>query len=479
MAKKNLEDLLNRLESSVAERREFRNIVNTYEHVYTVDYPSLWKELYTQVSGINVQDKKRVLLLIGQDSALVNELKKHLSTYCSSMFRKFKVSGYELKGTESSFTVNITSSENIDIFEKIIKTQRKRPLKKLQTDVYESINKSDWFKSLLATSKDPKHAERTLEARVLGKQFPTKRVNKQGEVIYGRTSGLFELGHTSGYSVVEKWLNKELGSLGDMLDALPTRAYKESRWLGKLKAAVPINTRNTKKIVFLYDQGALGNKAQSSIENKLIPILTNTIKKTLTSKGADFWADFESSGSINQKIKYSLFSAAKNKNAKIKGTALQKGTKDRETTPAVTKNIRPGTTKITKSRDTLSSGKKQSPLKIESREEQTSNTNWSSLLPLINSRLTAKVIANMRYPGLVNKTGKFATSAEVVSVETTREGFPSFVFNYERDPYDVFDRTKGRPPWSTPERDPRTLVDKSVREVLKEMAIGRFYTRRV
>ena len=85
----------------------------------------------------------------------------------------------------------------------------------------------------------------------------------------------------------------------------------------------------------------------------------------------------------------------------------------------------------------------------------------------------------MRYPGLVNKTGKFATSAEVVSVETTREGFPSFVFNYERDPYDVFDRTKGRPPWNTPERDPRTLVDKSVREVLKEMAIGRFYTRRV
>lgn len=104
--------------------------------------------------------------------------------------------------------------------------------------------------------------------------------------------------------------------------------------------------------------------------------------------------------------------------------------------------------------------------------------NWSSLLPLLNAKLTPRVIANMRFPSLVNRTGTFARSAEIVSVETTRDGFPSFVFDYERDPYDVFDRTKGRAPWNTPERDPRALVDRSVREVVKEMAIERFYTRR-
>jgi hypothetical protein len=84
----------------------------------------------------------------------------------------------------------------------------------------------------------------------------------------------------------------------------------------------------------------------------------------------------------------------------------------------------------------------------------------------------------MRLPSLVNRTGRFAQSAEVVRIEETREGFPSFVFNYERDPYDVFDRTLGRAPWNTPERDPRALVDKSVREIVREMAINRFYTRR-
>lgn len=84
----------------------------------------------------------------------------------------------------------------------------------------------------------------------------------------------------------------------------------------------------------------------------------------------------------------------------------------------------------------------------------------------------------MKYPSLVNRTGTFGNSAKIVNVEQTREGFPTFVFDYERDPYDVFDRTLGRSPWNTPQRDPRALVDKSVRELVREMAIGRFYTRR-
>jgi hypothetical protein len=105
-------------------------------------------------------------------------------------------------------------------------------------------------------------------------------------------------------------------------------------------------------------------------------------------------------------------------------------------------------------------------------------TNWLSLLPLINQRLTPTVIANMRSPSLVNRTGTFANSAKVINIEQTREGFPTFVFDYERDPYNVFDKTQGRSPWNTPERDPRALVDKSLREIVREMAIGRFYTRR-
>ena len=105
-------------------------------------------------------------------------------------------------------------------------------------------------------------------------------------------------------------------------------------------------------------------------------------------------------------------------------------------------------------------------------------TNWLQLIPLINAKLTPQVMKNMSSPRLVNRTGRFAQSARVVNVEQTSQGFPSFVFDYERDPYDVFDRTLGRAPWNSPQRDPRTLIDQSVREIVREMAIGRFFTRR-
>ena len=36
----------------------------------------------------------------------------------------------------------------------------------------------------------------------------------------------------------------------------------------------------------------------------------------------------------------------------------------------------------------------------------------------------------------------------------------------------------GNTRWATPERDPRILIDKSIREIAAQFAIGRFYTRR-
>jgi hypothetical protein len=115
----------------------------------------------------------------------------------------------------------------------------------------------------------------------------------------------------------------------------------------------------------------------------------------------------------------------------------------------------------------------KSKTKITSRQQ-----NWASLASIINTRLPEQVARNMRAPSLVNRTGRLASSAKVVKVEVTKDGYPSIVYDYQRDPYDVFDKTLGKSPWNTPARDPRALVDRSVREIVQEMAIGRFYTRR-
>lgn len=106
-------------------------------------------------------------------------------------------------------------------------------------------------------------------------------------------------------------------------------------------------------------------------------------------------------------------------------------------------------------------------------------TNWSSLIPIINAKLFPAVAANMDEPALVFRTGRFAKSVELTRIEITPQGYPSLIYNYQRSPYDVFDRTKGAPPWnSVPERDPRTIIEKSIREVVADLAIGRFYLRR-
>ena len=108
-------------------------------------------------------------------------------------------------------------------------------------------------------------------------------------------------------------------------------------------------------------------------------------------------------------------------------------------------------------------------------------SNTSDLLRLIvqiNRELPDTVRKNMKEPALVNRTGRFAESVRLTDVVQTPKGYPSFGYTYQRDPYQVFEEgSSGN--WSNGNRDPRDLIDKSIREIAAQFAIGRFYTRRV
>jgi len=100
------------------------------------------------------------------------------------------------------------------------------------------------------------------------------------------------------------------------------------------------------------------------------------------------------------------------------------------------------------------------------------------LIGLINKELPDTVRKNMQLPALENRTGRFADSVRVTDVIQTPKGHPSIGYTYQRNPYQVFENTSGGP-WSNGERDPRELIDRSIREIAIQFAIGRFYTRRV
>ena len=85
----------------------------------------------------------------------------------------------------------------------------------------------------------------------------------------------------------------------------------------------------------------------------------------------------------------------------------------------------------------------------------------------------------MNPPALQNQTGRFAESVKLTDVTRTPKGMPSFGYTYQKNPYQRFEVGRGDPPWATPERDPRKLIEQSIREIAAQFAIGRFYTRRV
>jgi len=101
------------------------------------------------------------------------------------------------------------------------------------------------------------------------------------------------------------------------------------------------------------------------------------------------------------------------------------------------------------------------------------------VIAYINARLQQTIEKNMIPPALESRTGRFSGSVKVLNMIRTRQGLPSFEYTYDKNPYQVFEMGIGRSPWATPQRDPRKLIDKSIREIATEMLQGRLYTRRV
>lgn len=100
----------------------------------------------------------------------------------------------------------------------------------------------------------------------------------------------------------------------------------------------------------------------------------------------------------------------------------------------------------------------------------------TKLLGYLNARINTRIIDNMNEPQLVNRTGRFASSVKVVNVIKTPQGYPSIAYTYQRNPYETFEQGNRL---GSIHRDPRRLIDFTIREIAAEIITGRLYTRRV
>ncbi len=140
-------------------------------------------------------------------------------------------------------------------------------------------------------------------------------------------------------------------------------------------------------------------------------------------------------------------------------------------------------------RSTIGKGKTKKPksaklaairLKNRQRRPKLNKRNFTitSLLGILNEKLPGTVARNMGAPRLENVTGRFAQSVRAVDVNVTPQGFPSVGYKYQSDPYSVYEKTSGTR-FADAGRDPRTLIDASIREIAAQTAVGRIFTRRI
>ena len=109
---------------------------------------------------------------------------------------------------------------------------------------------------------------------------------------------------------------------------------------------------------------------------------------------------------------------------------------------------------------------------------QQSKVSLQTFLAVLNSQLNKRVQKNMGSPKLENQTGRFATSVRAIDIQSTARGFPSVGYTYQRQPYGVFESTSGSR-FASSDRDPRRLIEQSIREIAAENQIGRLFARRV
>lgn len=238
--------------------------------------------------------------------------------------------------------------------------------------------------------------------------------------------------------------------------SLEVEHYQEVTSTGKLrKSYTPV----------LSSQRAGENQEDARLEKEALTALRKSIEKEynnlLTQEGSPSLKD-----AVESVVLHSL---TKGKNVKYKGKSTPKRTVKNSGKSAKTKTKAERDVKVA-----VASG--AGSTRPETKATVSPASAPFALFMMLNSQLPNTVRKNMGEPGLVNRSGRFAESVRITDVNRTPQGYPSVGYTYQKNPYQTFETGYRQ---GDTDRDPRALIDRSIRELAAQFAIGRFYTRRV
>ena len=391
--------------------------------------------------------------------SLENIVDTEVPKMCKALYKDFngwttrrETSIIRMRGTETNFKFTmVPKKEGTNVFG-VFRTSKQNAQKPLVSKLRKQIDKLNKAKS---------------------RQKPENKIEQIGDVFT-------DIGHRKGSAVSEqrkraadKALFEFTANIGDR--SLAEELLAELRDITNFRLTHASTTfKDTASIEI--ESSFLNKQRGGDTEKKLAEQLVKDLETILEKYAGQTWVDQKGSLSRREKIEALITNEViglAGKNPNVKANFKTKKIKRKSTTKTKSRG------KVTKA--TL--GRAWKDTSVEKLNGVGSAANVSgpsmfSIMAMIDKKLPQTVRKNMGFPRLENRSGRFASSAKMVNVTQTPKGYPSFGYTYDRDPYQVFEPgSSGN--WASQQRDPRKIIDLSIREIASELALGRFYTRRV
>ena len=298
--------------------------------------------------------------------------------------------------------------------------------------------------------------------------------NKRGEAGHAHGDGVLETGLARAFSTVGKDLSADLDAEG--LDISGIQQMLQQQYQVDISCVRDLDHEG---FVIKLEYGP-GNRAEGKAAQKKKEAFLLACKNAVASIGATNMSHLSGSDSIvdrNRKLIIKQvtdeFKKARKVRVKHENTKLKPSKGKASTTVGKVKLGREK--KMSMAGVALAAPRAR---RVAKRSPKAPRMALKNLLALLNSKLPQQVASNMGSPQLENRTGRFAQSVRATDVTETAKGFQSVGYTYARKPYEIYESTSGSR-FASSDRDPRTLIDTSIREIAAQFGLGRLFTRRL
>jgi len=449
MAKKDLVETLRQIESDLYKRSEdYRRLVSdTKVHVITLSKSDLKKQIKAEMlarGGFKTLPKNLSQVIDNGADVLFNYLKTALNpeSFNASTRKAFYTSQYKATNAKLTVAIGVKEGKGTRSVFAYFRRIKQRAQKTLVQDLNKEIKKLNNSNGGRQTQIDEINPSQFIDVGHSG----GSAVSLQRKAQVQKALFMFSSKGDSSVAPFIKSLAEDLDinifkTPGKQKDHIEVTLESKSHNRGSDAQKLKKEAGNINEVILsLIDKLDVPNLkgSKSSIEHR-VDVITNV------------FADYDKLPNVRSNVK----------KKKTKRTKASAGT-----------NRKSKSSKGKAFKDSTAAGK----IKFGGNESRKQSN--ITLFALLQNQLPRTVASNMGYPRLENRTGTFASSVQVTDVSQTRQGYPSVGYTYRKDPYQVFEASSGTR-FSSVERDPRTIIDASIRQIAAQLVTTRLYTRRL